>query len=173
MILPQAAVLALALINGAPAQTPADAPPPPCRAAESAQMDFWLGEWVADYGEGTPGLNRVTKVLDDCVVQEEFEGGPAAGGLIGRSYSMYHAGLGQWRQTWVDNQGGYFALVGGMEGDDFVLRNTRVVETAPYLRMVYQDIRPNSFTWRWQQSADAGATWSDKWVIRYTRRAPE
>jgi hypothetical protein len=41
----------------------------------------------------------------------------------------------------------------------------------PYQRMVFEDIMPNSFTWRWQRSTDAGATWTDAWVIHYVRRA--
>jgi hypothetical protein len=37
---------------------------------------------------------------------------------------------------------------------------------------VFEDITAQGLTWRWQGSADAGATWSDRWVIHYTRRAP-
>jgi hypothetical protein len=36
--------------------------------------------------------------------------------------------------------------------------------------MVFTDITENSLTWRWQATADAGATWNDQWVIHYTRR---
>lgn len=144
---------------------------PPCQTEPYSHMDFWLGEWIADYGSSTPGTNRISRILDGCVVFEEFEGGPDANGLIGRSWSTYHAGARQWRQTWVDNQGGYFALVGGRVGEDFILTNSRIVETAPYLRMVYEDIQPDSFTWRWQQSPDAGQTWTDKWVIHYRRKS--
>jgi hypothetical protein len=31
--------------------------------------------------------------------------------------------------------------------------------------------RHEGLTWRWQSSADGGATWSDSWVIFYTRQA--
>jgi hypothetical protein len=86
--------------------------------------------------------------------------------------SLYHAPMRLWRQTWVDNQGGYFALTGGPEGDDFVLTNTRINDQMPHQRMVFEDITANSLTWRWQRSTDGGATWTDQWVIHYTRRAP-
>lgn len=150
------------------AQTAAPAPPP-CSAPEFSQLDFWLGDWDATW-EGGQGVNHITKVLDGCVIQEEFDGGASTNNLHGHSVSTYHAGISQWRQTWVDNQGGYFALTGGPVDGRFILTNTRVRDNAPYLRMVFEDIEQNSFTWRWQRSTDAGATWTDAWLIHYTRR---
>lgn len=152
----------------------AEPTPPPCSTPEYRQMDFWLGTWDAYYAQDatTPGgRNVITRTYGGCVTQEDFDGGPESNGLIGHSVSTYHRGLRQWRQTWVDNQGGYFALVGGPVGDDFVLTNSRLVENAPYQRMVFEDITQQSFTWRWQSSADAGATWTDQWVIWYRRAA--
>jgi hypothetical protein len=138
-------------------------------------MDFWLGTWDVRWEASSnqpagAGVNTITRQLDGCVIQETFDGGPSTSGLIGHSVSTYHAGPGLWRQTWVDNQGGYFALTGGPREDGaFVLNNTRLRDTAPYRRMLFEDIQPNSLTWRWQGSAD-GEAWSDLWVIRYTRR---
>ncbi len=161
-------------------QTGAPAPPAaqasPCAAAEFRQMDFWVGTWDVrwDEGGGTPagsGTNIITREYDNCVIQEAFDGGPATGNLIGHSVSTFHAPLGKCRQTWVDNQGGYFALVGGQEGADFVLTSYRVSDNTPAQRMVFTDLHANSLTWRWQRTADGGATWSDSWVIYYTRRA--
>jgi opacity protein-like surface antigen len=148
---------------------------PPCTGSEFHQMDFWLGEWNAYYTADTnrppDGHNTITREYGGCVVQEQFDGGPQAQGLIGHSVSTYHAPSHQWRQTWVDNQGGYFALIGGVAGGDFILTNSRINDAMPYQRMVYTEITPTSFTWRWQSSADAGATWTDAWVIHYVRRA--
>ena len=147
----------------------------PCAASEFRQMDFWVGTWDVRWnkGGGTPagaGTNIITREYADCVIQEAFDGGPATGNLIGHSVSTYHAPLGKWRQTWVDNQGGYFALIGGPEGDDFVLTSYRVSDNTPAQRMVFTDIGAHSLTWRWQRTTDSGATWSDSWVIYYTRR---
>lgn len=149
---------------------------PPCGTPEFRQMDFWVGVWDVRWeaASGIPagqGVNTITRAYGDCVIQEAFDGGPATGGLIGHSVSTYHAPLQRWRQTWVDNQGGYFALVGGPEGDDFVLVSSRVTDNAPVQRMVFTDITPDSLTWRWQRTPDGGATWADQWVIQYTRRA--
>ncbi|MBX3429380.1 MAG: hypothetical protein KF779_07350 [Hyphomonadaceae bacterium] len=167
-------VIAAVMLMGC-ANVAAQQPQAACAGPEYRQMDFWVGVWDArwDASPSTPagnGTNTITRTLDGCVIQEDFDGGPATGNLIGRSMSMYHAPLQRWRQTWVDNQGGYFALTGGPVGQGFVLENTRLSESAPYLRMVYEDITANAFTWRWQRSADQGATWTDSWVIHYTRR---
>ena len=172
-----ASVLGCAASAQTTAQQPA-AQQRPCAGPEYRQLDFWVGDWDVRW-EGSPdqpagsGRNVITRQLGDCVIQEAFEGGPSTGDLIGHSVSVYHAGPGLWRQTWVDNQGGYFALTGGPTPDGkFILTNTRISETASYRRMVFEDIGPNALTWRWQGSADAGATWTDSWVIYYTRRAP-
>lgn len=158
-------------------QAQASAPPAhPCAAPEFRQMDFWVGDWDVRWEamSGIPagqGRNVITREYADCVIQEAFDGGPATQGLIGHSVSTYHAPSQRWRQTWVDNQGSYFALVGGPEGRDFVLVSSRLSDNTPVQRMVFTDITPNALTWRWQSTPDAGATWADQWVIHYTRRA--
>jgi hypothetical protein len=169
-LLTSIAVMAMATNASAQTQQPQS---PPCSTPEFRQMDFWVGTWdlYASADRTQPlGVNVITREYASCVIQEQFTGNPPGQGLIGHSVSMYHAQAGLWRQTWVDNQGGYFALTGGPVGDDFVLTDTRIGESAPYLRMLYEDITPNSLTWRWQRSADAGATWTDTWVIHYVRR---
>lgn len=154
---------------------PASATSQSCSAPQFRQLDFWIGIWDVQWA-GSPdqpaghGVNTITREYDNCVIQEHFDGGPSTNGLVGHSVSIYDARLERWRQTWVDNQGGYFALVGGPDGDSFVLENTRLRDSAPHRRMVFEDIAPRSFTWRWQASTD-GHTWTDSWVIYYSRRA--
>jgi len=174
------ALAALAMLGAACAQAGAQQQPPqqpPCSGPEFGQMDFWVGTWDVRWdawpSSGIPagrGTNTITRQLGACVIQEDFDGGPSVGGLLGRSVSLYHAQTRLWRQTWVDNQGGYFALTGGPEGDRFILTTTRLSEAVPQTRMVYQDITPTSLTWHWQRSNDGGVTWTDTWVIYYVRR---
>lgn len=154
------------------AQAPAPAAPP-CSTAEFRTLDFWVGDWIAEDQQGKRiGTNRITRdEYGDCVITEHFR--TDNGSLIGHSVSMYRPGLKQWRQNWVDNQGGYFDLVGGpVTGTDhiFVFENKRVTETQPYARMIWQDVKPDSFTWRWQGKAKAEDAWGDTWVIRYRRK---
>ncbi len=167
----------LRLTNPAFASTPTApvSPPKPCGAPEHRQLDFWLGHWDVRWttrsGAIGTGTNVITPEHGGCVVQEAFNGGPSTGGLIGHSVSVYQPASGQWRQTWVDNQGGYFALVGTREAGRLVLVARGDSDAKPEQRMVFDDITPKSLTWRWQRSADAGKTWADQWVIFYTRRS--
>jgi len=168
-----AVVLAFASALGGVAW--AEEAPPQCTAPEFRQMDFWLGEWDLSW-EASPsmpagrGVNTVTRALGDCAIEESFSGDETVGMLVGHSMSTFHVPSGQWRQTWVDNTGGYFALTGGVEGNRFVLTSTRLSERAPHLRMVFEEISSNSLTWRWQRSED-GSNWIDEWVIDYVRRS--
>ncbi|MEO0367043.1 MAG: hypothetical protein AAF265_16295 [Pseudomonadota bacterium] len=152
------------------AQTP---PATPCSSEAFRQLDFWVGEWHAEWqqpdGSVGTGTNRVTKdEFGSCVIYERF----SAPGLNGMSVSTFHNATAQWRQTWVDDQGGYFALVGGPSDDpaiEFMLEVSRLSDESPHLRMIWQDVEPQTFTWRWQGRASEEDAWQDRWVIRYTR----
>jgi hypothetical protein len=155
-----------AFVASANAQTPAA-----CMGAEHRQLDFWLGIWdltwmpTAD-GDNGKGTNEITLILEDCVVRESFKGA----GATGHSVSLYHAPPKKWRQTWVDNTGGYFALVGGPDAEGFRLDLTRISDKTPYMRMIWRNIEADSMDWHWQRSPDEGKSWEDSWVIHYVRR---
>ena len=152
----------------------------PCDTApEARQLDFWLGTWELTWpggqggtpeGETGRGTNTITKMLGGCVVHERFA---SESGFEGASVSVYHPRSGEWRQTWVDNQGGYLLFTGGLTDEGMVLR------TAPFTngqgerqisRMTWRNVTADALDWHWQRSTDDGATWTDQWVIRYTRR---
>lgn len=149
---------------------------PPCSSDEFRQLDFWVGTWDATWtlpdGSEAKGSNTITKdEYGSCVIFERF----SAPGLNGMSVSTYHAALGQWRQTWVDDQGGYFTLVGGPSdayNTEFELELSRLTDQSPYLRMIWQDVTPDSFVWRWQARDASKPNWEDRWVINYTRAVP-
>jgi len=144
--------------SGGAAPAPA-ARPAPCSAPEYRQFDFWLGDWDVTTADGKPaGRNTVTRPLGECVLQEHWKG---LGGVSGESYNIYDAASGRWHQTWVDDRGTLLRLDGGLVDGAMVLaggdRNARG-------RTVRDRI-----TWRpdgdavhqvWEQSTDAGKTWS-------------
>ena len=135
-----------------------------------SELDFWPGSWRARW-EGGEGTKTITREFDGKVVVERFEGRPSLE-LTGYSVSVFDAEADLWRQTWVDDQGSYFALTGGSEGDTFVLRMSAVRGGVPVeLRMVFCDIEADSFRWVWERSMDAGATWDPAWEIAYKRTA--
>ena len=160
------ALIAMGAVSTIPAQ---EAPPTPCSAPEFNQFDFWVGEWDLSW-EGGSGVNRITRPLGNCVVQERFSGDMGGGRppFNGLSVSVYDPQAALWRQTWVDNNGGYLTFTGGLEGEDMVLYGGS--EDAR-TRMIFTDITPDSLTWHWERSTDGGKTWESRWVIEYRRRA--
>jgi hypothetical protein len=169
-------LIALALAAAAPATPPPPPPPPACSTAEYRQLDFWVGDWDAEFalpgGQTGRAVNRITRdEYGDCVIAEHFE--QADIGYVGASHSMYDPARKKWVQTWVDNGGAYITLIGGpVEGREHSFELVTVDPKGPkqvHSRMIWQEVKPDSFTWRWQgQTADG--SWADSWVIRYTRR---
>jgi hypothetical protein len=160
--------------QSAPAQ-PA-APPAPCASPESRQLDFWVGEWDLSWPGpgGKPGgtaTNRIEKTLGGCVIEEHFTAdGPNA--LVGHSVSTYNPREKAWKQTWVDNQGAYIALTGEFKDGEMrlVSHGTSPDGKATMGRMVFSNIKPDSFDWRWESSKDGGKTWQLQWPIHYQRK---
>jgi len=150
------------------------------RAAQPADLfDFWLGDWAASWtnADGSSGRGRsvVARILDGTVIEERFEEDAAAPSpLRGRSVSVLHVASGVWRQTWVDNQGGYFGLIASTDGERRIFA-TDIVERdgkPSGQRMVFHSIRPDGFFWDWEGSTDGGRSWKRAWRIDYKRLGP-
>ncbi len=163
------------------AQTPSPAAgasqPVPCQEPQQKQFDFWVGEWDLSWpgnaaGETAHGTNSIKRVLDACIVEENFSGG-ASMPLRGMSVSVYEPHFGKWKQTWVDNQGGYLDFTGEFKDGQMVLQReaTRPDGTRVVQRMVYKNITPAEFDWSWERSLDGGKTWQIMWPIHYKRRS--
>ncbi|CAM5788282.1 hypothetical protein [Rhizobacter fulvus] len=156
--------------SAAAASAPAAAPQP------ADLFDFWLGDWSltwknADGSTGT-GRNRITRILDGRVIQEDFEAltDPSPPLLKGRSLSVLNNGV--WRQSWVDNQGGFFAFSARVDGERrLFVTEPRTLRDGRTLvqRMVFHTITPVSLTWDWERSEDGGRTWTRDWRVHYTR----
>lgn len=165
------ACLAVALAAAcAFAQAPAS---PTCKSAEWSQFDFWVGDWEANFkgGDGKPAKsrNRVSRILDGCVILEQFDGPPGTP-LIGHSVSTWDRAAGRWKQTWVDNAGSYLDFVGEWRDGKMILgREVERKGKRVRQRMVWQDIKPEAFKWLWQRSDDEGASWKTLWEIDYRR----
>lgn len=154
-------------------------PARPCNSPEARQLDFWLGEWDLSWpaeqtggesGEVMAGLNRITRLFDDCVIEENFTTDDA--GFRGHSVSVYDETSGVWRQTWVDSAGGYLVFTGSFDGETMELRTEPAERDGETVvrRMVFSDIGEDALKWSWQGSRDGGETWNDLWNISYRRR---
>ncbi len=149
--------------------------PKPCSSPEASQFDFWIGDWELTWNDTLHGTNQIKKMFDDCTIHENFND-PRLN-FLGQSWSVYNTNYKQWQQTWVDNQGGYIALTGGMHGDSMILKTAEMTvpvsmsENGKMInRMVYYNIQPNSFDWSWESSSDGGKVWTPKWQIHYDRK---
>jgi hypothetical protein len=170
-------LIALAVAAAAPTMVPPPPPPPPsCSTAEYRQLDFWVGDWDAEFalpgGKTGHAVNRITRdEFGHCVIAEHFQ--QADIGYLGASFSMYDPSKKKWLQTWVDNGGAYISLIGGpVQGQPHSFELVTVEPKGPkqtWSRMIWQDVKPDSFTWRWQ-AKQADGSWADSWVIKYTRR---
>lgn len=138
-------------------------------------FDFWVGDWDVSWrgpdGSTGRGRNRVAKVLDGSVIEENFEETPdgKTPPLKGRSLSVRHKS-GVWKQAWTDNQGGYFSLTAQVDGERRIFITDTVNQAAQ--RMVFHSIRKDSLTWDWERTEDDGKTWKLLWRIDYRRRSP-
>lgn len=150
--------------------------PKPCSEPQQKQLDFWVGEWDLTWPGNNPnetahGTNSIRRILDGCIVEENFSGGDAMH-LRGKSVSIFDVTAGKWKQTWVDNEGAYLDLVGEFKDGQMVLSReaARPDGTKASQRMVFKNITPNEFDWSWEGSKDGGKTWTVQWPIHYKRR---
>jgi hypothetical protein len=118
-------------------------------------------------GRGTNGIKRI---MDGCIVQETFSGGDSMH-LRGISVSVFDTNSGHWKQTWVDNEGGYLDFIGDFKDGQMILQRESVRDGAKILqRMVSKNISSNEMDWSWEASHDDGKTWQVNWPIHYKRK---
>lgn len=148
-------------------------------AAQPADLfDFWVGDWNVSWknadGTASKARNRVAKVLDGLVIEEHFEqeGGDPPPLLRGRSLSVLQVTSGTWKQAWADNQGGFFALTGSVEGDKRIFATEVRTEGDKQRaqRMIFYAIQPDNFSWDWEGTSDGGRSWTLLWRLEYRRR---
>jgi hypothetical protein len=169
--------LVSAAASGQQAGSASATPPNPCAAPEQKQLEFWVGEWDLTWpgqkqGEVQHGTNRIHRLLDQCVVEENFTGDPSAP-LRGISISIFDTRAGKWKQTWVDNQGSYLDFEGEFKDGQMVLwrDGVRPDGTKIVQRMVFKNIQAREFDWSWESSTDGGKTWQVNWPIHYKRKS--
>lgn len=141
-------------------------------------FNFWIGAWDLTWekSDGTigKGENKIEKILDSNVIQENFKvtDDSLMKNFTGKSWTVYNKNNGLWYQTWVDNQGAYLDFIGEFENNKRIFkRKTITREGKEYVqRMVFYDIQANSFNWDWEVSYDNGKHWVLKWRIHYKRK---
>lgn len=144
---------------------------------DSTSFDFWLGKWDVSWenadGSLGSGTNHIFNRLDGKIIEENFsitEGKQK--GFLGMSISVFDPVKEEWHQAWADNQGGYFDFIGDIDGDKKIFKTNPLVQKDNVIiqRMVFYNIKNDSFTWDWESTKDGGRTWQLNWRIEYTRQ---
>lgn len=140
---------------------------------DSSSFDFWVGEWKLSWqtpkGETKTGYNRIEKILDGKVIQENFA--DSASGFFGKSWSTWNPRTKEWRQVWTDNQGSFLEFTGQRYGDTlaFAMKPAMVHGEMLVRRMIFYNITEDSFTWDWQSAPEESEEWKVNWRIWYER----
>ena len=147
-----------------------------CAEPEQKQFNFWVGEWDLTWpgekpGETGRGSNSIRRIMEGCVVEEHFTGG-ASMHLRGMSVSIFVPRAGKWKQTWVDNEGGYLDFVGEFKDGQMILSREGVAPDGAKIlqRMVWKNISSKDLDWSWESSKDGGKNWQVLWPIHYKRK---
>lgn len=146
----------------------------PCSSPEASQFDFWVGEWKAEWenndGTKSEGKNIISRILNGCVIEENFNGN-TENDFKGKSFSVYNTQTNQWQQTWVDNHGGYMIFTGVYSGEKMILSRSFKNAEGKIIkqRMIFHNIKENSFEWNWEKSSDNAESWEVSWKIYYSR----
>ncbi len=152
--------------------------------------DGLLGSWDAEVVDHLPdGTDRrqsaevhFVRVLEGRAIQDVWiaparreRGSPAQppgpGNRYGTTFRVYDAALDAWRITWINPVTGVETrLVGRRVGSQIVQSGADA--DGRLVRWVFAEIRPDSFHWQGEISADGGRSWSCETEFFGRRRPP-
>lgn len=155
--------------------------PHPSLGDEARVWDRFVGAWDCDYtffledggvrrsrGELEFGWVMDGRAIQDIWITYPKEAGKERG--IGTSLRFFDNKSKTWQVVFISPA--YSAVLkvrGGTEGDRIVLRG--VDDEGSMLRWSFNDIKPDSFTWRGEKSRDGGKTWKLEEEHHMRRRA--
>jgi len=143
----------------------------PCKySPEYRQFDFWVGEWTVKQtgADQVVGSSSIQKILDDCVVLENWTGGR---GNTGKSFNIYDSNTKKWEQYWVDSNGGRIFFSGHLNGttmDYYADTDENGKKATRHLQ--FFNVGPDEVRQFSQRSEDGGKTWSVEYDFSYYRK---
>jgi len=157
------ALLLLAALPDARAQSSSDKPPPhPCETNPAwQQLDFWVGDWDVYMGETQVGTNRIEKILHGCALLENWAD---ARGREGKSLFYYNSVTREWKQVWVTESGTMKekTLVADYDGGGVRFQGNLPQQDGSVVldRTTLTPLEDGSVRQLIEQSRDAGQTWT-------------
>ncbi len=134
--------------------------PEPCSTPQYRQLDFWVGHFEVRNPQGQlTGHNRIEKILNGCVLQENWT---AQGGGAGKSFSWFDPDLKKWRQLFIGSTGHSHEYTGEFrDGAMHLLHDRRHDDGSRHMfRMVFTPQPQGKVRQFIEESWDAGKSWN-------------
>lgn len=150
----------------------------PCeKDATYNQFNFWIGEWeVYDTKGNIAGHSKISKILDNCVILEEWQSANVQpNGLVyaGKSYNTYDASTKQWQQTWVDNVGGSTEFIYGTYTNNKMVFKTNSFQfdkdTVAIRKLTFYKLENGFVRQVGELSKDEGKNWTLEYDLEYRK----
>lgn len=142
----------------------------PCiHSPQHKQFDFWIGEWDVQAQGQLAGTNSVQRILDGCVIFENWTG---SRGGTGKSFNFYNSSTGKWQQVWVDNTGNVLQLYGEYKDNEMRYTGETVGQNGNKTlhRLTFFNLAPDRVRQFWETSTDGGKTWNVVFDGMYARK---
>ncbi|MBD3223118.1 MAG: hypothetical protein GF313_00200 [Caldithrix sp.] len=128
-----------------------DDDPCPCCSNSYKSFDFWIGDWVVYNTEGEViGTNKIVKMQDGCVVQENWKA--SNGTNTGTSYNYFDTSDSTWNQLWISNTGNILELKGNLDSDGNMVLTSGLINSPKgryYNQIIWSKNDDNSVTQQW------------------------
>jgi len=144
----------------------------PCEADPNfRRFDFWIGDWDVQ-PTGVPrapvgASSRVERILNGCVILENWEPGPAG---AGKSFNIYNTATKKWEQYWVDATGRITHYFGEFRDDGNLYYEADQQAAANKVRMTFFNQGPDQVRQLGHISTDGGKTWNVSFDLTYVRK---
>jgi hypothetical protein len=124
-----------------------------CCSENHTAFDFWVGDWkVYNTGGKLIGTNKVLKLQEGCVVQENWEA--ANNTSTGTSYNFFDSSDSTWNQVWISSTGNVLNLKGNLSREGVMILKSE-------LAMGTKGKYYNQITW----SKNTNGTVTQRWDI--------
>jgi hypothetical protein len=159
-----------------------------CESAEAKQFDFWLGNWNIKQkilkADGSwfesKAKTRVTKILDGCAVQENWEGEvqffwegmQKPEKIKALSVRSFDVKTEIWKINWMDTRNPQFSTFEGNFANgkgEFFRKVVGENGKETIIRITFSDIKSNSVRWDLAVSSDNGKTFITLWIMEMSK----